>query len=279
MNKISHIAAIAVLWFALPLATQAHGDMHDQIVALTKQLEKDPRNTDLLLHRGELHRAHQDYDAAFADFERAATVNTNLPILDMSRGRLFHQANWPLSARVVLDRFLSRHPNHVEARTTRAKVLVQLGERLAGARDYTEAIKFSTEPQPELYIERAQALTAEGDAHFAEALRGLDEGVKKLGPLVTLQLYAIDVELKRRDFDAALGRLDAVSAKSPRKETWLARRGEILELAGRADDAKAAFQSALAALDTLPPARRNVPAMQELEKRLRAALTGGAKAK
>jgi hypothetical protein len=58
-------------------------------------------------------------------------------------------------------------------------------------------------------------------------------------------------------------------ANSPRKETWLARKGEILQRADRKAEAAAAYRSALVAMETLPPFRRKVPAMQDLEKRLR----------
>ena len=40
----------------------------------------------------------------------------------------------------------------------------------------------------------------------------------------------------------------------------------------RKKEALEAYQSALQALDKIPPARRNVPAMAELEQRLRTAL-------
>jgi len=103
---------------------------------------------------------------------------------------------------------------------------------------------------------------------WAEAVRGLDDGLQRLGPLVTLQLFAIDAELKLKNYDGALARVDKVAERSPRKETWLARRGEILVQAGRSDEARRAYESALAALQTLPPTRRNVPAMQELSKRI-----------
>ena len=63
-----------------------------------------------------------------------------------------------------------------------------------------------------------------------------------------------------------------MAAKSPRKETWLARKGEILLQADRTNEARTAFKAALDAMDTLPPGRRNVPAMIDLEKHLRAEL-------
>ena len=266
------------LWFAIVIAcavapgAHAHGDLDLQIIEATKQIQKDPKNPELYVRRGELHRAHVDWDAAQADFDYALTLDPKLAIVDFSKGRTFLEANWPLSAKVTLDRFIGKYPNHAEALVTRARALVKLNQRLAAAEDYSRAITNTTEGRPELFLERAQAYAAEGQGHVDDAIKGLDEGVQKLGPLVTLQLYAIDLDTENKRFDAALTRLDSVMAKAPRKETWLERRGNILRQAGRPADARSAYEEALKSMDTLPPMRRNVPAMLDLEKRLRTAL-------
>ena len=271
MNLRFIVIALVAAAF-LPLRLLAHGDLHEQILAVTEQIAKDPKNSELYLKRGELHRMHQEWDLAQADYDHAVDLNPSLAVIDFTRGRMFLEANWPNSAKVCLDRFLLKHTNHVEGFIARARTLVKLEKPLDAARDFTTAIRYAPTGRPELYIERAQALTGAGDKHYIEALRGLDEGIERLGPLVTIQLHAIDLELKRKQFDAALARLEKISAQSPRKETWLARRGEILLQAGRREEARAAYEQALKALDTLPPGRRNVPSMNELERRIRAAL-------
>jgi tetratricopeptide (TPR) repeat protein len=262
----------ALNWLALDSACFGHGAVHEQIAALSGEIEKNPRDPVLYLKRGELHRAHQDWDAAQADFDTAGALNPNLAPLDYLRGRLYHEAGWNLSARVAMDRFLARNTNSVEALITRARTLVKLSQPLAAAEDYARALTVMAEPAPEVYIERSQALAAAGDAHLDAAVRCLDEGIRKLGPLVTLELFAIDLEVKRKNFDAALRRVDTVSGRLPRKEPWLAKRGEILQQAGRTQESQAAFQAALAAINTLPPARRNAPAMIELQRRLQESL-------
>jgi len=94
-----------------------------------------------------------------------------------------------------------------------------------------------------------------------------------LGYPLTLSLCAIEVELALQRFDAALRRVDDILSRSQRKETWLARRGEILEQANRATEARAAFMAALAAIDALPEHRRTTKAVIDLrthvEKKLR----------
>ena len=264
-------ACISALLLA-PLGVFAHGDVHLQILEVTQRIEKDPKNAELYLKRGELHRAHQDWDAAYVDYEKAITLNTNMAVVDLVRGKLFLEANWPLSSIAALDRFLAVYTNHVDALVTRARSLVKLGRFLEATKDYTHSLAVASAPQPEVFLERAQALTNEGSAYFDSALQGLDEGLKRLGPLPVLQISTIEIEVQRKHFDAALARLDSAAARAPRKETWLERRGDILLQAGRSKEAAEAYQQALQSLATLPPARRQVPATLSLEQRLQANL-------
>ncbi len=262
---------ILVAWGYVGLVpgTHGHADLLLQIEELTKSIEKEPRNLELFFRRGELYRLHLDWTSAQADFQHVLALDPGNKEVDYAMGRLMADASWPLTALGYLDRYIGFHPKHAEARSTRARILTRLGQATAAADDFAAAIRLSAEPGPELFIEQAQSLAAIDEAHIAKAVETLDDGIKRIGPLVTLQLMAIDLELKRTNYNAALERVDSVTQRSPRKETWLARRGEILEKAGRAAEARQAYESALAALSTLPPVRRNVPAMAQLEKRIR----------
>ena len=267
------MGALMVASAALP--AWGHGDTHDMVKAVTEELKERPRDPELYIRRGELHRRHGDFDLALADYEMASRHATagNLATLDLMRGLLFLEAKWPSTARACLDRFLAREPNHAIALAARARAHLQLRDRDSANRDFSAAIRASAEPRPELYVERAEAM-ASGDApRLQEAVDGIDEGIRALGPIVTLELVGIDLKLRLQQTNAALERLDRVLQRSPRKEAWLARRGEILRASGRWGEAHAAFTNALGQLATLPPARRNVPAMQELERRLKEAAT------
>jgi len=262
------VAACVAMTLALP--TPAHEGLHEQIAEVTAQIKREPKNASLYLKRGELNRLHRDWAAAFADYNRAEQLNPGLDEVKLGRGRAYFEADKPQQARIWLDRFLIAKPSHVDALVTRARALVELKHYIAATADYSRAIAQLEKPKPEYYIERAQAFVADGRNH--EALTGIDEGVKRLGPIVTLQLFAINLELSSKSYDAALSRLEQISVQSPRKEGWLARRGDILSLAGREDEARKAFKAALAAIEALPPHHRATKATIELERRVRAAL-------
>ncbi len=258
----------AMLVALAPDRAEAHADLILQIDSVTAEIAKDPANPELYLKRGALRREHSEFDLAFADYNKAEAIAPGLPQLDVLRGKLFSDWGWPLSARACLDRYLLAHPKHFDALVLRARVLNRLALNRASVTDYDLALTVSPNPGPDLYVERAQVLMTMEGAEWTEALRGLDDGLQRLGPLVTLELFAIDAELKLKNHDGALARVDKVTERSPRKETWLARRGEILLQAGRQAEARKAYEAAHAALQTLPPARRNVPAMQELARRI-----------
>ena len=266
--SLSVIIIVAGLIF--PIGSSAHGPLHEQIQRLTKEIAQFPDSAGLYLQRGELHRHHQDWKAALADYGSADSLAPHLAMVDLCRGKMFLEARLPEQAKGAVERFLSKAPNDAEGLLTRGRALVQLGLHSPAADDFTRAIQNLEMPQPEHYFERSQALVAAG--RMIEALHGIDEGIKRLGEIVTLQVYAIDLEIKLQCYDAALARLEKVASQSPRKEKWLSRRGEILQMAGRDEEARQAFQAALREIESLSPQHRNTKTIIDLEKRVRSAI-------
>ena len=250
----------------------AHGDLHEQIEAITARIEKDPDNAELYLKRGELRRAHREWAAAQADFDRVANMNPALDTVELSRGLLWMEMGEAAQAEKALGRFLSNHPDHVVALAAHARSLVRLGRFRDGAVQFTRAL--AAKPLPEFYLERARALAKADTENLRDVVRGLDEGLARLGPVVTLQVLALDLELQMPDYPAALSRLDAITLHATRKEVWLARRGDVLQQAGREAEAKVAWEAALVALAQLPIERRDTRAMKTLESHVRASLQG-----
>ena len=104
------IAIVTVPWLA-----RGHGDVHEQIVAVSVEIERDSGNAMLHFKRAELHRVHRDWKLALTDLNRASQLDPRLPNLEFCRGRLLFDANQFAEAKVTLDRELRVHPEHVEA--------------------------------------------------------------------------------------------------------------------------------------------------------------------
>lgn len=262
----------AAAFFFLGLAAaRGHGDVHEEIAALTKQIETAPADAQLRLRRGGLHRVHRDWAAAGADFDEALKLDPRLTAVDLARGEMLGEAGRADDAIAAFDRFLAQQPGRSEGYAGRARVLAHAMKWEPAAEDFSRAISLAPQPEPALFIERARALRSAGK--LDDAIRALDAGIARLGPLITLMQPAVDFENEAGHTDAALARLAKIIDAAPRKERWLLRRGELLEKAGRPAAAREAFAAAHAALEAIPADRRATAAMQDLAKSIEAALT------
>jgi len=263
-------ATLAFLVF--PDAVFSHAGIDERLAAITKQIAAEPARADLYIKRGELHRLHRDWQAALGDFEKAGRLDPSLEQVLLSRGRVrFERGEFTL-ALVDLDRYIAKRPDDPEARLVRARTFRKLKSWPASVREYDALIDLLPNPAPEYYLERAEAEVAQGDIRVRDALAGLDQGIAKLGPIVTLQDAAIELELRTKSWDGALDRLDTLARWLAPERLWQ-RRGKILAQAGRFTDADLAFCKSLEVLAGMPPRRRNDPMIQQFERQLRAQLS------
>lgn len=259
-------ALIALAVLLSPGPAPAHGSFDTRLAALSAQIEAQP-SADHYLARSALYREHGDLEAALADLEQAERLEPERVDVDLQRGRLALVAGRPEQALAPLQNLLAESPDHGEAHLALARALAGLGRSREAAIHYTRAIETATVAIPSRYLERADALLAAGQ--LEAALEGLDEGLARLGPVVALANRAIEIERAQGRADAALVRLDRLAAFASRQETWLARRAELLEDAGRCAEARSVWAAALAEIERLPARRRAAPAMAQLESRAR----------
>ena len=245
----------------------AHQGLDQQIAEVSSWIKDEPGNARLYLRRGELHRIHGERELALRDYSRAQALDPHLSAVDLARGRLYFEAGRYRDARKALDRLVRQEPQSFETAVLRARVFSALRATDEAMAEWEIADSLNETPTPEFFIEWSKAVP-----DLDRAIAVLDRGISLLGPLVTLELAAIDLELCRQNYDAGLERLDLAAKQSPRKEVWLTRRGEILQIANRESEACRAFEEASRSLKALPDARRRTRAMFELEQRIAAGL-------
>ena len=265
LQLLGLVAVLSIL--GSPQLLLAHGPVHERLLVLDARIAAATNDSALYVQRAELHREHQDWTSALADLDRAQQLDARLVRADFCRARLFNDMGEFLKARVCLNQLLLVATNDTEALVLRARTLINLGVPAEAVADFSRAIVLMREPPPELFLERTDLLAAAGQTD--EALRGLDEGVKRLGALIVFESRALDLELSRTNYDGALLRLQAIVDASPRKESWLARRGDLLRQAGRIPEAKQSWTEAVKAVDALPDRVRESDEMVKLRARLR----------
>jgi tetratricopeptide (TPR) repeat protein len=259
-----------LLFFSLCLGAFAHGPAHERIAALTKDLEQRPQDAALWLARGQAYAGDGDAKAALADFDRAAACDPGLADVELARGETLSASGDGPGAVAAFTRFVGRRPDFAPGYVARARAWVRQEKFPEAAADFAEAIARAPAPEPTWYLEQARAFQRSGKP--AEARSALEAGQARLGPLVTLVVPLLQLEVEAGEIDHALTRLEKFTASQSRKERWLSLRGEILEGASRKTEARAAFLAAQAALATLPEDRRQTVQMLDLASEIDAAL-------
>lgn len=271
-DRSARMTALAAWLLTLAIAS-GHGDLHDQINRITWQIRQSPQDVDLYLRRARLNHLHQDWAAAGADFDRAEALAPTLDAIHLGRGQMLLAAARFADAKSELDKFLTKMPLHVEGLITRARIEARRGRPREAAGDFLRAIELAPHPEPELYLECAQTLTAIDAEQTGKAISVLDQGIAKLGNLPSLGVPALDLEIRLMRFDAALARIQRLSTTSTRQESWLARRGDVLMQAGRVEEARESYSAAADAIAKLPPHVRTRQVTADLAASLQRKLT------
>lgn len=257
---------------AAPLALHAHGDDQVLIDALTGELAKKPE-ADLLIRRGELFRHHQEWAKAEADFVLAAKLDPQLTLIDFFLARVLLESGAPAKAQPLIERYIDRAPDEPEGWFLRGEIAYALGKTEDAAQHYIDGIRHSPNPRPEHFLRRARILASAPEPDRARVLAATDEGIARLGPVISLVDYAITLELEASNYDAALQRIAAAMDNMPRRERWLVRQGDILVKCGRTPEAIAAYRAALTAIEELPERYRDTVPMEKLARDVRNSLT------
>ncbi len=257
---------------ALAPTAQAHGPDHEVILALTAELALRPGDVQLHLNRGERYRSHGDLTNARIDFEAALSNNPACQPARLRLALVARNQDRLTEALQLLDRTLAVEGTNLLARAVRADVLVRSGRPADAVPEWDRVIAGSRSPRPDLFLSRARTILLADTNAWRQALAGIDEGLRRVGPVPSLQWYALELEEGAGETTAAVRRVDAIMEGVERNERWLTRRGDILQKAGRSADARKDYRRAVAALDRLPERLRRTIASEELRRELEAKL-------
>ena len=141
-----------------------------------------------------------------------------------------------------------------------------MGEINEAIADYTRLIALETARSPELWLERARLWVRIG--HIDAAVASIDDATEIFGPLVTLVEFAVNAEVGRHDYAAALDRIEKLPLALAETPKWLWRRGKLLEQLDRPDDAAYVYARAQEAITKMPLRRQKTAVMQDLLAKL-----------
>lgn len=261
---------LLILSTCLTAGAAGDGELLDQIERVSQQLRVEPGRADLFLVRADLLRRWGRLEAALGDVRQAQRHGAEQADLTLAKARVQRDAGHPYRALAGLGRCIDLAPDHLALRQERAQLLNRLGRSQAAARDYAWVASHNPTPSPDLFVAWHRELVGAGLP--AAALAALEAGRQALGPLVSLELPALELELELGRFDAALERTARLQRNVPRMDGWGLTRGRVLALAGRSADAGQAYRDALQHLAQLNPRRRRTVTARQMREQAEQAL-------
>jgi tetratricopeptide (TPR) repeat protein len=170
-----------------------------------------------------------------------------------------------------LDSFIASSAKHWAGFASRARVEIKLGLNEKAVADFRAALLYNPAAGPDLVQEAAQALATNGLTN--ESVSILEKALSRSGPIPSLQMKIVEIEVAASRYDSALGHLDSFQQSARRTEPWVARRASILAQAGRVMESRAAWKSLVDHIQKLPLQERDSHSMTLLHEQAREALS------
>jgi tetratricopeptide (TPR) repeat protein len=226
---------------------------------------------ELHLKRGELYLHAEHPQEALSDFQHAlklAPTRKDIHYYSQAELALGKTSNALLHVNLLLQ--------HANSNAARARAFKLRGDIFYyqhkfrdAAIDHSQTIELKgKEALPDDFVRVADTYLEADNDNAMIAVDWLNRGIKELGSLAVLEERALSIETDHKIYDAALMRIDRLLSQGQRLPFLYYQKGEILDLKGEHATALASFRQALAALDEIPPTRRNTPAMMQFRNKI-----------
>jgi len=253
MEKIMFVVWLIPLWHFISVDLLAHGQLHPQIVTVSKQLKSAPNDVDLLLRRSVLWYEHGEFSMAIYDAKQVLQQQPNSGDVLLLLGRLKRDQHDYVSATPFANRFVALFPKQAQGYLLRASILRNIAtEETNAISDYSTAINLLKHPRPELFLQRADIQQRQKEKGVERALQQLAEARERNGFLYVLQKRAFDIANKAKRFAAAITIAIDITEHVQRKEQWLKIQGELQHTMGNDEKAQKLYGAAQTALTHLP---------------------------
>ena len=227
-----------------------HGAYHDVVIEVTRALEQNPDDASLHFKLACAHQEHGEWKAALVECERVRRLAADGFDTEFIEGRALASGGHFEAAKGLLDGFLAKQPRHAGAHAERGRVLMKLQMPAEAEKDFEAALSLEKQAPVDWWLEAAQA---------GKAVDVLRRALSRIGDDPQLLNASLAAELKAGNFHEAIQRVDALQKIAPRREPWMARRAELLQAAGRHEEARAAWTALRSHLLSLPNLERGTP--------------------
>jgi tetratricopeptide (TPR) repeat protein len=254
------------LWCAVILAQLlsfsaggfAHAPLDSKLQRLDTLIEQNPANPELLIQRAQVYSDQGDFEQAKSDLDLADSLDDSQKS-GFTRAVMLYRRGDLEKSRQQLNRTLEANPNNMAALEYRARVHRDLGIKNAAIADFEALIEQQDNVNPGYYLAAAK-LKATDDSGVEQALALLDQGILRLGLIPQLQTYAVTLELRHGDTEAAINRQLSLRSLLNNSPDWKAETARLYTLHNEPELALDYYHQAQLQLSDLRPtlARQNL---------------------
>lgn len=231
---LKHLSLLLLIWLPVsPLG--AHGDLPTAILELNRQIEQAPEDAQLFFRRALLYKAHGELDLALVDLYQALSIDPDLEVSHLHLARVYLQQNLLKFSIQHINHYIDKSPANPFAYQTRAAIFQKSGNYVSAVSDLRETIRLKNDRaiRPDDYLILAENILKVDPQNYQDATNVIQDGLKRLGQLISLQSYLLDLLLEQQNCTAALQLVDKIMEPFARKHKWLLKKAEILEMDGQ----------------------------------------------
>jgi tetratricopeptide (TPR) repeat protein len=226
---------VGLFVLAWPAVLRAHPGAHHDVERVSKLLDAEPLRADLWIERAHHRRLAGEFEAALVDLAEAERLTPGDWNVSAHRGLTLARMGRLDEAEAELNRFLENTSGTAVTFAQRAQIRQTTGRTDLAIDDLSASLALT--PDVERYLQRGewQELLKRWD----DAAAGYQEALESVGPVGSIQEGLVRVELARGNHDQALALIDAAIMHTNTKSPWRLRRAQVLESAGRLEEARA----------------------------------------
>ncbi len=232
MKKSIPVLMFLVAFMLTPDTGLAHGSLHEAIERKSRQIEEQPDDALLRFERGMLYQEHGDIGPALKDFHKVLQLEPAYHICHLPLAQLYRDTGNFKQALLHINTFLEQEPENPFGYETRASISQKTGAYLSAAADLKKmiALKNGNAIRPDDYFNLADGILLAYPGRYGLAIDALEEGLQRLGGIISLQERLVDMEIAAHRYAAALERIELVMQSLPRKGKWLAKKEAVARL-------------------------------------------------
>ncbi len=249
-----------IIHILLMASLLAHPDPSHTLQQLEEHLKESPNDASLLKQKAELFLNTGHPDQARPIVEQLLSRHPDQPQFLLLDVQLYLCQKKHTIALAKAQALTSAHPTFSSGWKYLGIIAAECGEMDSAINAMRRHIADEPKPSPTDVLTCAAWMRDRAEPEdAAAAISLLDQGLAKLGMLSGLQYEAIKLEVQLTRYDSALRRIDALAARFHPSVDLSLRRADVLEKAGRHQEAAAACDSALALLALLPAKSKKNP--------------------